>query len=60
MFLDYKATPNTSIKAGYNANFRTYSLGAAYKRSMLSFYTSHIDPSKAASLGISLLIWYEW
>lgn len=60
MFLGYKATPNTSFNAGYNANFRTYSLGAAYKKSLLSVYTSHIDPSRAASLGISLLLWYEW
>lgn len=60
VFLGYKATRNTSFNAGYNANFRTYSLGAAYKKSLLSVYTSHIDPSGAASLGVSLLVWYEW
>jgi len=60
VFLGYKATRNTSFNAGYNANFKTYSLGATYKNSLLSVYTSHIDPSKAASLGISLLAWYEW
>lgn len=60
VFLDYKATQNTSFNAGYNANFRTYSLGAAYKKSRLSVYTSHIDPSGAAALGVSLLVWYEW
>ena len=60
VFLDYKVSPKTSVNAGYNVNYRTYSLGVAYKKSLLSVYTSHIDPNKAASLGIKLLIWLEW
>lgn len=60
VFLDYKVTPKTSFNAGYNVNYRTYSLGVAYKKSLLSVYTSHIAPNKAASLGIKLLIWFEW
>jgi tetratricopeptide repeat protein len=60
LFLGYRPSPNTSVSAGYNANYEAWSIGAAYKKSMLSVFSSGLDPGRAPALGAALTLWWDW
>ncbi len=60
VFLGYKATENASFSAGYNTNYKAWSAGLAYKKSLLSVYSSGIDPVRAPALGAALTILWDW
>ncbi len=60
LFFGYRPTPATSLSAGYNANYEAWSIGAAYKKSMLSVYSSGLDPVRAPAFGAALTLRWDW
>lgn len=58
--LRYKATENTSFNAGYNTNYRAFSIGASYRKASLNLYSSDIDLNRASAVGLKLSLQYEW
>lgn len=58
--LGYRITEKFSINAGYNTNYRAFSIGTSYKKTLLSFYSSDIDLNKTNAIGLKLAVQYEW
>lgn len=58
--LRYKATENTSFSAGYNTNYRAFSVGASYGKASLNLYSSDTDLNRAGAVGLKLSLQYEW
>jgi len=60
LFFGYKPSPDTSLSAGYNTNYEAWSVGFAFKKSMLSVYSSGLDPGRAPALGAALTLRWDW
>lgn len=59
MDLGYKATENTSFNAGYNTNYKAFSVGASYKKASLNLYSNDIYLNRADAVGLKLSLLYE-
>lgn len=57
--LGYRVTEKSSVNAGYNTNYRAFSIGASYKNALLSFYSSDIDLNRTNAIGLTLSLRYE-
>lgn len=58
--LGYKATENTSFNAGYNTNYRAFSIGTSYKKASLNLYSNDIYLNRAGVVGLKLSLQYDW
>ena len=58
--MGYRPTPNLTLDAGYNFNFKAYSLGASYGNARISVYCDNADPSSAAAVGLNLAWKYDF
>lgn len=60
MDIGYKATENLSFDIGYNTNYKSFSIGTAYKKAILKICTNDIDLNSAMAIGLIMSFRYEW
>ncbi|MCL0085645.1 hypothetical protein M1N69_05815 [Thermodesulfovibrionales bacterium] len=58
--IGYKPTENLSFDIGYNINYRSLSMGIAYKEVFLEIHTDNVNLEEAMAIGLSMSLRYEW
>jgi len=60
VFLGYSITDAMLLRAGYNTNYRVFSMAMIHKIASLSLYASDIDLTNTNALGFDFSLRYEW
>ena len=58
--IGYKPTENLSFDIGYNINYRSLSMGIAYKEALFEIHTDNVNLEEAMAIGFSMSLRYEW
>jgi hypothetical protein len=56
----YSTTPELSFDLGYNTNYKSISIGTAYKKALLKMYINDISFKNAMAVGLNLALMHEW
>ena len=58
--IGYKATENLSFDIGYNTNYKSFSIGTAYKKAILKICANDINLNSAMAISLIMSFRYEW